>query len=129
VDERVRAYHLERSTLQTFAGILRLGPRTADLEPPPAFVEAQVFIHAFAMPYRLRPARGEERILHAPSEEASLVLYPFDPSNQVGRKEAGVGEGYAPVLELFAYARGRDRHRKVLEEVARRHGWTVAEGA
>jgi len=129
-DERVRAFHLERSILATFAGILRVGPRTADLPPPAGFVEGMVFTHRFEMQYRLRPKRGESRVLHAPAEEASLVLYPFDPANRVGRREAGLDEvGRGPVYELFAYASGRDRHRRVLEEVARRGGWTVAEGA
>ncbi|MFV1958787.1 MAG: hypothetical protein ACC662_05170 [Planctomycetota bacterium] len=130
VDERVRSFHLQRSILATFAGILRVGPRTADLDPPPPFVEDQVFIHGFKMNYRLRRKRGEERLLHAPEEEGSLVLYPFDPPNRVGRREAGLEEeGRGPVHELFAYQSGRDRHRRVLEDVARRKGWTVAEGA
>ncbi len=125
--EQVRSYFLHRSLGQTIAGIVRLGPKTIHLPPPEDFVQEQVYIQRFELQYRLRAStvRGEEGEEAAPAEEGSLVLYPFDAANHGTRREAGLGEGAGPVLEAFAYTAGRDRHRRVLEDVAHGRGWQV----
>lgn len=127
-DERVRAFFLRRPALTVFASTMRMAPKSWELPPPPEFVAGQVFLHRFEMEYRL--SRGDEPAdPAAPPEEGSLVLYPFDPANAAARREAGLPEGSAPVLEAFAYAAGRERHRRVLEDVAHGRGWQVVDTA
>ena len=78
------------------------------------------------MQYRIDPAPGDRNVL-APAEEASLVLYPFDPTNAEARREADLGAGSEAVLEVFAYDDARPRHRAVLEDVSRTTGWRVVD--
>jgi hypothetical protein len=126
VDEQVRGYYLKRGALETLASLVRVAPRSRDLEPPPSFVEDRVHEHGFVLEYRL--ARAEEPAdPTAPPEEGSLVYYPFDPANQAARREALLPEGRGVVLEAFAYAAGRARHRRVLEDVASQRGWRVVD--
>lgn len=127
--EQVRAYFQQRSFGATLAGIFRVGPKTIDLPPPPNFVQEQIYTQRFELQYRLHSSgeRTELAELAAPPEEGSLVLYPFDVANEGARAEAGLGEGTGPVLEAFAYTSGRERHRRVLEEIAHGRGWQVHE--
>jgi hypothetical protein len=124
VDERVRAFYLERGALRTFASIFKMAPPTVEEAPPRSFVEDRIHEHAFVVEYRLLREAGE-RDLRAPSEEGSLVLYPFDPANGEARREADLEPGVGVILEAFAYAGARERHRKMLEEVAHQRGWRV----
>lgn len=125
-EEQVRAFFLQRSVLSTFAGIFRFGPRTREVPPPPVFVEEQIYIHKCELVYRIR--RGPEpRPIVAPPEEGSLVFYPFDVANAAVRRDVGLGEGNAPVLEAYAFAPARDQHRRILEEVAAGKGWRVVD--
>jgi len=126
--EPVRAFFLKRPVLATFASTVRLAPRSVELPPPPDFVTGQIFMHRFEMEYRLRPG-DEPQDPAAPPEEGSLVYYPFDPADAAARREAGLPEGRAPILEAFAYAAGRARHRRVLEDVAHGRGWKVVDTA
>ncbi len=123
-DEVVRRYHLHRGFLQTLGAIFHRGPRTEDLKPPRAFLRDRIAETAFQIEYRIAPAPGERNVL-APAEEATLALYPFDPSNGAAREELGLGEGAETILEVFAYADGRARQREVLEAVARSVHWRV----
>ncbi len=127
VPEPVRQFHLQRPMASVMASILKVAPRSADLEPPPSFAQTQVYLARFEMEYRLDRSPDEPREPAAPPEEGSLVFYPFDPSNRVVREDLDLGEGPGPVLEAFAYAPGRARHRRVLEEVATSRGWRVAD--
>jgi hypothetical protein len=126
VDERVRAFYLERGALEVMASALRVARPSRDLPPPESFRDDRVHEHAFAMEYRLRRLSGP-RDPGAPAEEGSLVFYPFDPADLEGRREAGLEEGPEATLEVFAYAAGRARHRAVLEDVAARRGWRVVD--
>lgn len=127
-DERVRGFFLKRPVLGTFASIFHLAPKSAELPPPPDFVEGQVFAHGFTMEYRLR--RGDEPPNPvAPPEEGSLVFYPFDVANSAARREAHLPEGRGPVLEAFAYGAARDRHRQVFDDIAHGRGWQVVDAA
>ncbi len=126
VEEPVRAFYLKRAALETMASILKLGPKSIDLSPPSEFREAQVILNPFEMQYRLR-TQGEVVDPQAPAVEGSLVVYPFDAANAVARREGELGEGGAPVLEAFAYAEARARHRAVLEDVAHGRGWQVVD--
>lgn len=128
VDERVRAWFLRRPVLQTFASTVGLAPKAKDLTPPEEFVTGQIVIHRFELEYRLVPG-DEPSDPTAPAEEGSLVLYPFDPANAAARKEAKLPDGSGAVLEAFAYAPGRARHRRVLEDVAHARGWQVLDTA
>ena len=128
VDEQVRAFFLKRPVLTTFASILRMAPKTKDMPPADEFVEGQIFMHRFEMEYRLHRAWEKPNPV-APEEEGSLVLYPFDPQNAAARRDGNLDEGPAIVLEMFAYGPARDRHRKVLEEVAKKGGWRVIDTA
>lgn len=126
VEEPVRAFYLKRPTLETMAAILKMGPKSTDVAPPSEFREAQVILNPFEMQYRLRMP-GETVDPQAPAQEGSLVVYPFDVANAVARREGKLGEGSAPVLEAFAYAEARARHRAVLEDVAHGRGWRVVD--
>lgn len=128
VDETVRDHYLRRNTLQTFAAIFRVGPRSTEQPPPPDFRADRIHDHGFELQYRLAPERGPSSPL-APTEEGSLMYYPFDPANASGRAEAGLGAGEAVVLEAFAYEAGRARHREVLEAIGREVGFEVIERA
>lgn len=122
--EQVRSFFLSRSLGATLAGIFRLGPKTKDLPPPADFVQGQIYTHKFEMQYRLHRGEGEPSVV-APAEEGSLVLYPFDVANAGARKETGLQEGTGPILEAFAYQAGRQRHERVLRDVAAKRGWQV----
>ena len=128
VDEAVRDHYLQRSTLQTFAAIFRVGPRSNEQAPPPAFRADRIHDHGFEVQYRLAPDRGPSTP-RAPREEGSLIYYPFDPANASGRAEAGLDEGDAVVLEAFAYEEGREQHRDVLEAMGRDIGWELVDPA
>ncbi len=126
--EEVRGFYLRRPLFGTLAQMVGLVSRSRDVAPPPEFVEAQVSVHRFELEYRLARAPGGGRDPRAPAEEGSLVLYPFDPTNRLARREAGLSESGGPLLEAFAYAEARDRHRRVLREVAVARGWQVLDG-
>lgn len=126
VEEPVRSFYLKRPAMETMASVVKLAPKSIDLPPPAEFREAQVILNPFEMQYRLRP-RGGAHDPQAPAEEGSLVVYPFDPANAVGRRESGLEAGSAPVLEAFTYAEDRTRHRAVLEDVAHGRGWQVVD--
>jgi hypothetical protein len=124
VDEQVRRYYLRRGLGQTLATIFRMAPRSHEVAPPPAFRQDRIAENGFQVEYRIAPSPGERNVL-APTEEATVVLYPFDPGNEAARREIGLGPGAETVLEVFAYAEGRARHRAVLEEIARPVPWRV----
>jgi hypothetical protein len=128
VDEQVRAFYLRRGLRGTFAAMLRVAPKTIDVEPPPKFRDDRIQEASLEFQYRIEPAPGDRNVL-APAEEASLVYYPFDPSNRIGRREAGLDEGDETVLEVFAYDDARTRQRSVLEDMARSTGWRVVDPA
>lgn len=116
-DEQVRQHFLKRSTLQLLAGIFRFGPRTRDLAPPPEFVADRIHECGFEVQYRLEPERGAEEY-PAPPEEGSLVAYPFDPRNELARRELGLGAATGPILEAFAYVWQHARHRALWQAFA-----------
>jgi hypothetical protein len=128
-DERVRAFFLRRSALTIFASTFRLAPKSIDLPPPKEFVAGQILIHRFELQYRLLREEDQEPNPVAPPEEGSLVLYPFDPANRSAREEVGLPEGHGAILEGFAYGAARDRHVRVLEDVAHARGWNVTDTA
>ena len=128
VDERVRAFFLKRPVFATFASTVGMAPKSAEIEPPEEFVAGQVIVNRFEMEYRLQSG-DEETDPVAPPEEGSLVLYPFDPVNAAARREADLPAGSAPILEVFAYEAGRERHRRVLEDIAHARGWQVIDTA
>jgi hypothetical protein len=128
VPDRVREYFLKRSVLATLGGIFRVGKPASSFPPPPSFVADRVHEARFEVAYRLERLPGAASPPAAPPEEASLVLYPFDPRNAEGRAEAGLEpNGPEAVLEAFAYEAGRARHRAFLESVAGPRGWRVAD--
>ena len=56
------------------------------------------------------------------------MAYLFDPQALAGREEAGLPtEGAEAALEVFAYERGRERHRQFLEGLAATRGWRVVD--
>ncbi len=126
VDEAVRDHYLQRSTLQTFAAIFRVAPRSIEQEPPPVFRADRIHDHGFELQYRLSGDRTPSSTV-APVEEGSLIYYPFDPANASGREEGGLPEGEGVVFEAFAYVDGRERHREVLEAIGRDIGWEVVD--
>jgi hypothetical protein len=115
VDEQVRHFYLRRGLRQTLATMFRVGPRTLDVAPPPAFVVDRVHESAFEVQYRIEPKPEPTNVL-APEHEATVVLYPFRPVLEPDAE---------PSLEVFAYDEGRARHRAALEDVARTTGWRV----
>ncbi len=123
-EEVVRDFYLQRTTMQTFAAIFKMGKRTIDIDPPPEFRADRIHDNGFEVQYRIAPDDAPHQPL-APTQEGSLVYYPFDPSNTAARTEAGLGEGTSVVLEAFAYERARDRHRGVFERIGREYGWRV----
>lgn len=126
VDEHVRQHYLELGIAQAMAAIFRVTPRSTQREPPEAFRRDRIHEHGFEIQYRL--AAGEEAVdPRAPSHEGSLVLYPFDPANFEARREYGLGAGSGAVLEVFAYAGGRARHRAWWQAVGAREGWQVVD--
>lgn len=129
VDERVRDYYLKRSTLQSFAAIFKFGTPSIERDPPPEFRHDRIYENPFSIAYRI--ARGDEaRNIRAPAEEATLSYHPFDPQGATARTEAGLEAGTGAVLEIFAYAQGRARHRELAERVARSQpGWQVHDPA
>lgn len=127
VDEQVRQFYLQRPLVGVLASMVKLGPSSRDVPPSDGFKQAQVFLNRFEMEYRLDRPAGEPAQPTAPQEEGSLVLYPFDVRDRYARREVGLGEGTGPVLEVFAYASGRDRHRRVFEEIAAARGWRVVD--
>lgn len=125
VPEPVRQFYLKRSAGTVVASILRLAPKSAAETPPAAFRQVQVFFARFEMEYRLDRRDDEPRAMHAPPEEGSLILYPFDVENGAMRQALGLPEQGGAVLEAFAYEGGRERHRRVFEDVAASRGWEV----
>lgn len=122
--ESVRDYYLERGALKTFAAIFKMAPSTRSEAPPETFRRELALQHGFTMEYRL-PAAGGDAHRDAPAEEASLVYYPFDPRGE-GRDEIEATSG-GVVLEAFAYAEGRERHREALDRFGAARGWRVVE--
>ena len=128
VDERVRQHYLGLSVAQSFAQIFKVGPPSGQRPPPPAFRRDRIHENGFEVQYRLAPEEGA-RDLRAPPEEGSITLYPFDPSNQEARREAGLDPEDGAVLEIFAYESGRSRHRVFWEGAAARQGGRLADPA
>jgi hypothetical protein len=126
VDERVRQYYLELGVAAAMAGIFKVGPRTLEREPPASFVRDRIAEHGFEVQYRLE-AEGRTEDWTAPPHEGTLTVYPFDPAATASRAEAGVEPGSGAVLEVFAYASGRDRHRAFWQTVAEREGWQLVD--
>lgn len=119
IPDRVREYWLGRGALTIMAGLFRLGPKAKDVSPPPGFRTDRRAFARFEATYRLHALPGAHADPVAPSEEGSLVVYPFDARNVGARAEAGlVPDGGETIVELFAYEEGRDRHRRVLGSVA-----------
>lgn len=128
VDERVRDYYLQRSTLKTMAAILRMGTPSLAQKPPDAFRRDRIYENAFSIAYRLAREPNAPWDPRAPLEEGTLSYHPFDPSGGVARVEANLESGTGPVLELFAYDAGRAGHRAFAERVARgQRGWRVVD--
>lgn len=125
VPEPVRQFYLQRSAGRVLASILRLAPKSQALPAPAPFRQVQIFFARFEVEYRLDRVPGEPHDPHAPPEEGSLILYPFDVANAQARRELGLPEEGGPVLEAYAYAPGRARHRRVFEEIATGRGWEV----
>jgi hypothetical protein len=123
-DEQVRRFYLRPGLAQTLAAIFRRGPKSVDVPPPPEFRRDRAAENGFQVEYRIAPPPGERNVL-APTEEATVVLYPFDPGNDAARRELGLGPGAETILEVFAYGEGRARHKAVLDEVARPVHWRV----
>jgi hypothetical protein len=128
VDEQVRLYYLKRPLGATLAAMFRFGPKAVEVAPPPQFREDRIHDASFEIQYRIERAGGPHDPL-APEEEASVVLYPFDPANASARREASLGEGTETVLEVFAYESSRARHREALDSVARTTGWRIVDPA
>ena len=126
VEERVRDYYLQRSALETFAAILKVGKPSVSCEPPKEFVRDRIHENPFEVQYRL-PKPAGERDHRTPLEEGSLTVYPFDPAKEEARAEADLGDGGGTVIEAFAYPPAREMHREFLERVASREGWLVVD--
>lgn len=125
-EERVRQHYLGLGIGQTFAQIFKVAPPSRQREIPAAFRRDRIHENGFEIQYRL--ARDDEpREASSPPEEASLVLYPFDPANEEARSEADLGAGRGAVLEIFAYECGRARHLAYWEGVAAREGWRAVD--
>jgi len=124
--DSVRHHWLGSGVLGTFAAIFRIAPSAGDRPPPPAFVEDRVHAHPLEVQYRLAPGGGAYDP-RAPAHEGSLVLLPFDPSNALGRRECGAGEGAGPVLEVYCYEAGRPAHLAHWAAAAGREGGSVRE--
>jgi hypothetical protein len=127
-DEQVRLHHLRPGLGGTLRSMLRMSPRSARIAPPASFVQEIVHAAAFEAQYRLARTDGS-RDVRAPAEEASILLYPFDPRNEGARREVGLGAGAETILEVFAYEDGRERHRDFLRAAASSEGWRVIDAA
>jgi hypothetical protein len=103
--------------MRVLAGIVRMGPKTAEVPPPEEFVRDRIHEHRFEVQYRLAKDRGEGIYPVAP-EEGSVVVYPFDPENTPVRKQHALGLDAGPILEVFAYVWQHDRHRALWASVA-----------
>ena len=129
VSERVREWYLKRGALSVLGSIFKLTRPGRSFDPPAAFVRDRVLEARFEAAYRLHTVPGATRHVDAPPEEASVVLYPFDLTDELGRAEAGSAvqglgaKASGAALEIFAYEAGRERHRQLLEVVAAEHGW------
>lgn len=127
VPEAVRQFYLQRPATSVALSVLRLAPKSIALAPPDAFRQVQVYFARFELEYRLDRVSQEPADLREPPEEGSLILYPYDVSNRPARRELGLPEEGGPVLEAFAYAPGRERHRAVFEDLAAARGWQVVD--
>jgi hypothetical protein len=129
VPERVREHFLKRGGFAIFAAAFRVARPASTFDPPASFTADRVREARFETSYRLRTA-GETSPPEAPWEEATVTAYLFDPQAAAGRAEAGLpADGGEAALEVFAYAAGRERHRRFLEAVAAEHGWRVVDPA
>ena len=130
VPESVRGFFLKRSVMGTFAALLKISRPSSSQSPPAAFVADRVHEARFEAVYRLHVLPGASSLPVAPPEEASVVVYPFDPRNAEGRAEARLpADGREVLVEVFAYDAGRDRHRAFLEMVASARGWRIVDPA
>jgi hypothetical protein len=121
-EEQVRTFYLRPGLRGTLATMFRLAPRSSAQAPPERFVEDRVHDASFEVAYRIEPVAGPTNLL-APGEEASVVLYPFHPALRASPPAGG------SFLEVFAYDEARDRHRSVVETIARENGWRVEDPA
>ena len=128
IPDRVREHFLGRGGFAIFAAAFRVAKPASAFDPPASFVADRVREARFETAYRLAPAAGEAPSLEAPPEEASATAYLFDPQAAAGRAEAGLpADGAEAALEVFAYAAGRERHRRFLEATAADRGWRVVD--
>lgn len=128
IPDRVREHFLRRGGFAIFAAAFRVARPSSEFDPPASFAADRVREARFETAYRLAPAAGEASPPEAPAEEASVVAYLFDPQALAGREEAGLPlEGAEAALEVFAYAGGRERHRRFLESVAAPRGWRAVD--
>jgi hypothetical protein len=128
IPDRVREHFLRRGGFAIFAAAFRVARPSGTFDPPPSFAADRVREARFETSYRLAPAAGEALRPEAPAEEASAVTYLFDPLAVAGKEEAGLPrEGSEAALEVFAYERGRERHRRFLEALAAARGWRVVD--
>ena len=126
VDGRVRDHYLQRGPLAALVGAFRRGPDPRQVPPPEAFRRDRVLEASVPIAYRLARAAGDGLDVRAPAEEATISFHPFDVHGRIARAEAGLPAGDGVVLEVFAYERGRGRHRALLDAVAAAHtGWRV----
>jgi hypothetical protein len=126
-DERVRQYYLQLGIGKSLATIFKLGTPSVDRPPPPDFRRDRIHENGFEMQYRLARSDEEGDGRTAPQEEGSVVLYPFDPSNEEARAEADLGEGRGAVLEVFAYEFGRERHLEFWQGLGSSLGFQVVD--
>lgn len=130
IPDRVREHFLKRGGFAIFAAAFRVAKPASAFDPPPAFSADRVREARFETAYRLAPAAGEASPPEAPAEEATATAYLFDPQAAAGREEAGLpADGAEAALEVFAYAAGRERHRRFLEALAADRGWRVVDPA
>ena len=130
IPDRVRDHFLGRSGFAIFAAAFRVAKPASEFDPPASFLADRVREARFETAYRLSRAAGEASPLEAPAEEATATAYLFDPQAAVGREEAGLPtDGAEAALEVFAYAAGRERHRRFLEALAAERGWRVVDPA
>lgn len=126
IPDRVREYWLGRGAFSIMAGLFRMGPKAKDVAPPPGFRTDRRAFARFEATYRLHALPGSHADPIAPSDEGSLVVYPFDVRNVTARAEAGLSsDAGESIVEIFAYEAGRDRHRRVAEAVAASLGGRV----
>ncbi|MDA1194706.1 MAG: hypothetical protein O2894_05935 [Planctomycetota bacterium] len=125
-DERVRHHYLSLGVTATMAMAFRMGTPTIEREPPATFVRDRIIECSFEVQYRLERER-EPTDWRAPAHEGSLSVQPFDIAGRAPRLEAGIEPGQGPLIEIFAYEQGRERHRAHWQAVADARGWTLVD--